>query len=432
MAGLARLFRQKGMQVSGSDLSSNRLTKELNMLGVSVTHGHHRRNIPEEVKWAVRTPAIQASNPELECLRSRHLPVYARGEVLATVANARHSVAVAGAHGKTTTSAMLLHLLRTCGVEAGYAIGGETAFPGRVADEGNPEAPFVVEADESDGTLMQYRPQVGVITHLEWDHVERFPTEASLCACYRRFALQSRTVWIREDDPLSLQVCRDHARLRRAGVSEQADLRMLDVVSSPEGVGFRFRVGEGETLTCRVPLPGEHNAWNALLSIGAGMDLGIEPQAAAAALADYAGVGRRFQRADHRGIQLIQDYAHHPTELRAVLSSVRALRPGRIWVVFQPHRFSRTRHLLREFADALAEVDQLALLPVYGAFERPEQGADSKELAECCRPCHPEVRVWEDREELLDAWMGQLERDDVLLLAGAGDIGSLWESVLAR
>lgn len=431
MAGLARLFRQQGMQVSGSDLASNRLTGELKALGVSVVAGHHRRNIPEEVKWAVRTPAIQTSNPELECLRSRHVPVYARGEVLAAVANARHSAAVAGAHGKTTTSAMVLHVLRSCGVEAGYAIGGETSFPGRVADEGDPAAPFVVEADESDGTLMLYRPQVGVITHLEWDHVERFPTEASLCACYRRFAQQSRTVWIREDDPLSVQVCRDHARLRRAGRSEKADLCMLEVTSSPQGVEFRFRV-KGEVLSCRVPLPGEHNAWNALLSIGAAMDLGVEPQTAAAALAGYAGVGRRFQRTRHRGIQLIQDYAHHPTELRAVLESVRALNPRRIWMVFQPHRFSRTRHLLQEFAAALAEADYLALLPVYGAFERPEQGADSEQLADCCRTHHPGVRVWEDRAELLDEWMGRLEPGDVLLLAGAGDIGSLWEAVPAR
>lgn len=425
MAGLARLLHQQGVPVSGSDRSGNRLTAELAERGIPVALGHARSNLPAEVHWAVRTPAVPSMNPELELLHSRHLPVFARGDVLAALANTRNTVAVAGAHGKTTTSAMLLHVLRTCGVRAGYAIGGETSFAGRVADRGDPEAPFVVEADESDGTLVRYRPRVGVITHVEWDHVERFATRGALMACYRRFAEQAGALWIREEDTDAAEVSRDLPDVRTLGSSEAADLQVTGIASSQQGVQFRI-----QGAACTVPLPGTHNAWNAAMAIAAASDCGVDVDAAAVALSTYAGVGRRFQRQVVRGVTVIQDYAHHPTELNAVLDSVRALRPARVWVAFQPHRFSRTRHLLRDFADALSCVDHLALIPVYAAFERPEQGAGSDVLAEVCRSAHPEVQVWEDRGALIAMWAEQVEEGDVLLIAGAGDVESLFTEVV--
>lgn len=427
MAGLARLLHQQGLRVSGSDRSGNRLTAALQESGVRVFTGHAREHVPESVAWGIRTPAIPASNPEVERLRSRNLPVFARGDVLAKLTRTRPTFAVAGAHGKTTTSAMLLHVLRNCGVQAGYAIGGETAFPGRVADWGDPEAPWVVEADESDGTLSGYHPETGVITHLEWDHVERFPSEKALCACYERFARQAGTLWIREEDALAAAVCDGHPRLRKVGRGTQAELQMREVSSAPEGLNFRFQ-RKGTLHEVYLPLPGEHNAWNALMAIGVACEAGVDPAAAAECLASYAGVGRRFQRKTIHGVTIIQDYAHHPTELRAVMNSVKALQPKRIWMVFQPHRFSRTRHLLREFASALTRADELALLPVYAAFEQPEQGADSESLAELCRASHPDVQVWEDRDALVTSWSDQVRAGDVVLLAGAGDIETLWGS----
>jgi UDP-N-acetylmuramate--alanine ligase len=425
MAGLARLLHQQGNRVRGTDRFANRQTHELQALGISITIGHARTHVPEDVGWAVRTPAIPAMNPEMELLRSRNIPVFARGEVLAAVANSRETLAVAGAHGKTTTSAMLLHILRTCGVRAGYAIGGETSYPGRVADAGDPEAPFVVEADESDGTLMQYRPQVGVITHIEWDHVERFPTEESLQACYQKFVDQTGALWIRDEDKAAVSISASHPKVCRAGRQPHCELQILEISSSLDGVRFRFRVDQ--ECECRIPLPGEHNAWNAALAIGAAREVGVEPASAAASLASFAGVGRRFQKKEVRGITVIQDYAHHPTELRAVLESVQALRPGRIWMVFQPHRFSRTRHLLHEFAHALAGVDHLALIPVYAAFERPEQGAGSEELADACRKNHHQVKVWKERTALVQEWNERAKSGDVILIAGAGDVEELWK-----
>lgn len=425
MAGLARLLHQQGLVVRGSDRSFHRLTDLLQAEGVAVHLGHDARNVPEEAKWGIRTPAVPAMNPEVERLRSRNAPVFARGDVLAKMANDRNTIAVAGAHGKTTTSAMLLHILRTCGVQAGYAIGGETAFPGCVADQGEPTAPFVVEADESDGTLMQYHPQIAVITHVEWDHVERFPTEQALLDCYRRFVRQSGAVWIRTGDEHAVSVCEGHDSVRTVGFGEDADLRMGDIHSTPEAVHFTFAEG----VVCEVPLPGTHNAWNALMAIGAASEVGVDLQDAAASLKTYAGVGRRFQRKNVRGVHVIQDYAHHPTEIEALMDSVKAIQPGKIWMAFQPHRFSRTQHLLQEFAEAFREVDHLALIPVYAAFERPEQGAGSDVLAEACRAIHPEVQVWEDRSALIALWKDQVSEGDVILIAGAGDVVSMWSEI---
>ena len=425
MAGLARLLIQKGVEVSGSDRTGNVLTQDLAKLGSEIFVGHKRSQLPENIQWAVRTPAVQEDNPEMEILRSRNIPVFARGDVLAAIANSRKTVAVAGAHGKTTTSAMLLHILRTCGVNAGYAIGGETAYSGLVADAGDLRAPFVVEADESDGTLMQHCPYIGILTHVEWDHVERFPTEASLCECYRRFAEQAEKIWVREEDELSVSICGDHPQVKTVGKGEHADLQVLESISSPLGVEFRFR-SQDKTIPCRVPFPGEHNAWNAALALGAARELGVELEQAAESLRSYAGVGRRFQKKHMNGVTVVQDYAHHPTEVKAVLESVAALEPRKVWCVFQPHRFSRTRHLLAEFAESLNGVDHLALIPVYGAFERPEQGADSEELAVACREKGVEVKVWEDRQALVEEWRDQVEEGDVVLIAGAGDVEELW------
>jgi UDP-N-acetylmuramate--alanine ligase len=234
----------------------------------------------------------------------------------------------------------------------------------------------VCEADESDGTLALYAPEVTVLTHIEWDHVERFRSQAALLDCYRRVVAQSGTVWIREDDTLAEQVCDRHPRVCRVGRSSDADLRLVSAVDDPEGQHIRFATGDSPH-DFRLELPGLHNAWNALMAIAVAGTVGVEPQTAAQAMGSFAGVARRFQKRTVAGVTVIQDYAHHPTELRAVLESARALRPHKLWLVFQPHRFSRTRHLLTEFAEALRGADAVALLPVYAASELPEQGVDS-------------------------------------------------------
>ena len=421
MAGLARLLLQKGFSVSGSDRHPNRLTRDLEMQGVTFYSGHDPANLKSLPDWAIRTPAVGEGNPEVDGLRNRQIPLFVRGQVLAAFANTRHGVAIAGAHGKTTTTAMLAAIVHPEG--AGYAVGGETALPGGVADAGTKEN-FVYEADESDGTLAHYAPEVGVLTHVEWDHVERFRCEDALLQCYRVFAQRCGQLWIKEGDLLAEQVCKGLAGVRRVGDSGAADLRLMEAVSDPEGQQVKFCMG-GDIYSFRILLPGHHNAWNALMAVAAAAQLGISPEQSCEALQGFKGVARRFQIEERRGIRLIQDYAHHPTEIRAVMESARALKPKRLWVVFQPHRFSRTRHLLREFSEALQGVDRLALLPVYAASEVSTQGVGTPRLAEVCRECGQRVELYESRFELQEVWVPELQAGDVVLILGAGDVEAL-------
>lgn len=426
MAGLARLLAQNGARVSGSDAAANRLTGELSALGVRIARGHRVANLQPLPDWAVRTPAVSEDNPEVAGLRARGIPVYTRGRILARYARGRSTLAVAGAHGKTTTAAMLAWILREAGVDCGYAIGGETALPGRVADAGSSPW-FVCEADESDGTLVHYAPNVGVVTHVEWDHPERFSTPAAICRCYRHFAHRCEGLWIRADDAEARHLFRDHPRVRRVGGDPDAAMQLVEQTDDPRGQDIQVAVA-GVVHGGRLGLPGRHNAWNALMALGAAGDAGVGPEAALAALAGFPGVGRRFEMREAGGVRVVRDYAHHPTEIRAFLQSARALRPRRILMVFQPHRFSRTRRLLEAFVQSFEGVDRLDLLPVYAASELPSQGADSAELAEACRRrLSMPVELWNRRRDLVEALAGGVMEGDLVAVVGAGDVGALQE-----
>jgi UDP-N-acetylmuramate--alanine ligase len=428
MAGLARLLMQAGFTVSGSDTASHRLTELLADEGAAVFRGHSARNVPESVDWAVRTPAVGEDNPELQTLRGRQVPVFARGEVLAALSRSRRTIAVAGAHGKTTTAAMLTHLLRGAGLNCGYAIGGETAFPGVVADRGVSDW-FVCEADESDGTLVHYAPAVGVLTHVEWDHVERFGSEAALLDCYRRFVSRCGMVILRGGDAMARRVTERHPRVM---ILREDSVRM-QTVDDPSGQWVQA-VLDGEAVSFRLPLPGIHNAWNAVMALAAARQTGRDWQTLVQAFRGFASVGRRFERVRAGGIELVHDYAHHPTEIRAVLCSARALRPKRLVVAFQPHRFSRTRHLLTEFAEAFRGVDALHLLPVYAASEARELGVDSDALRTACAAELREERVQMhgSAEALIESVRKGLAIGDVFLIVGAGDIQEVFVRMRAE
>ncbi len=423
MAGLARLLLQAGFKVSGSDHQSNRLTESLAKEGVRIYHGHHPNHVRDLPDWAIRTPALGEGNPEVDFLRANQIPVMVRGQVLAAYSKQRCCIAVAGAHGKTTTSAMLASLLYTAGNGAGYAVGGETQLPGRVADVGDGKT-LVLEADESDGTLVYYRPEVGILTHVEWDHVERFRSEEALLQCYRKFVQQCGEVWIREGDMLAEKVCRDISNLRRVGESEKADLRLMSIEQDADGQRVCFQL-EDYKHSFWIPIPGKHNAWNGLMALAGALYLGVPVSDACDALSLFKGVARRFQKIEKNGRLFIQDYAHHPTEIRAVMASAKALDAKRIWLVFQPHRFSRTRHLLDDFVRSFAGADRLALLPVYAASELSSQGVGSELLAEQCREKYGKVDVFADRAALIQKWTPDLRKGDVVLIVGAGDIEAL-------
>ncbi len=427
MAGVARLLQQMGCEISGSDVAKNRLTASLEASGGTLFYGHRVANVEREIAWAVRTPAVSEWNPEVMNLRARGVPVYSRGNVLAALCNRRKTIAVAGAHGKTTTSAMLAWILTHCGLEPGYVIGGETALPGWVADLGG-EGPLVVEADESDGTLVAYQPHTSILTHLEWDHPERFPTEEALWKCYQRFIDQSGSIWIRGDDQCARHLTQHRPDVNVVGLQPGCDLQLLQQRDHPDGQDFTFCV-QGRRLQGALTLPGLHNTWNALMALGASFEEGATPEQALDALSRFPSVARRFQLRESNGVWVVQDYAHHPTEIRAVMTSLAARKAPRLRVVFQPHRYSRTLRLLKEFADAFSGVSTLDLLPVYAASESPSLGVDSDVLAEACRERGIHTKCWHHPSSLLQELNSTAVEGDLIALLGAGDIVTLFEQI---
>ena len=416
MAGLAFLLKRKGLRVSGCDVSETPRTRWLASCGIPVARGHDPAHLADADALVV-TPAVPPDAPELQAARARGLDVRCRGAVLADCVNAAFGVAVCGTHGKTTTATFAAKLLAALGDAPSWCIGGETgAMP--VAGAGAPDAPLVVEADESDGTLALYRPRVLVLNAVDFDHLEHFASPDAYFDCYRA-ALRGTTdaVIACADHPRALALAREAVapgvRLVTFGFAPGADVRAADWP----------RLGE--------LVLGRHNVLNALAALAVARVLGHADDAIAAALpATLAELpDRRFQQV-WPSPPVYTDYAHHPAELACAVGMARALRPKRLRVLFQPHRHSRTKALLDDFPPAFAAADEVVLIPVYAAFEPPLPGGDVADLYKAFRdrPDAPPAQHLLLARSAEEAWRHvflTLEPGDLVLLAGAGDIVNL-------
>lgn len=416
MAGLAFLLKRKGLRVSGCDVSETPRTRWLASCGIPVARGHDPAHLADADALVV-TPAVPPDAPELQAARARGLSVRCRGAVLADCVNAAFGVAVCGTHGKTTTATFAAKLLAALGDAPSWCIGGETgAMP--VACAGTPDAPLVVEADESDGTLALYRPRVLVLNAVDFDHLEHFASPDAYFDCYRA-ALRGTTdaVIACADHPRALALAREAVapgvRLVTFGFAPGADVRAADWP----------RLGE--------LVLGRHNVLNALAALAVARVLGHADDAIAAALpAALAELpDRRFQQV-WPSPPVYTDYAHHPAELACAVGMARALRPKRLRVLFQPHRHSRTKALLADFPPAFTEADEVVLIPVYAAFEPPLPGGDVADLYKAFRdrPDAPPAQRLLLARSAEEAWRHvflTLEPGDLVLLAGAGDIVNL-------
>ncbi len=434
MAGVAYLLARRGWRVSGCDAQANALADWLRAAGVAVAEGH----APEHLEGSSRvivTPAVSASEPELIAACARGVPVFRRGEVLASLLSQGRGVAVCGAHGKTTTACFSTRLLQELGAEPGWCIGGATRRLGGVAGGGKGGV-LVAEADESDGTLALYRPAVTVLTNIDLDHLEHFDGEAALLACFREAVARTRE---------GVAVCRDNARAWQVaqaaavpvlsyGFSDAAELRARNVCVDAASVAFDV-VYQGRSWgRVRLGVSGRHNVLNALGAAAAALLLGHAPEAVFAALAGACDElpGRRFEAvADVPGFRFIADYAHHPAELKAAVEMARVQRPARLIVVFQPHRFTRTLALGPDFPEAFAAADAVILLPVYAASEALLEGGDICDLYAHFRRLRPDlpVRLARSREEAWQCLRHELRPGDLLLLAGAGDVIEMAELI---
>jgi UDP-N-acetylmuramate--alanine ligase len=404
MSGLALVAQALGAHVTGSDQAESSYLGRLRAAGLGPTLGHDAANLPDGAEVVVST-AITDENPELAAARDRGATVLHRGDLLAEVTRLRRTIAVAGTHGKTTTASMAVHVLAETGRDPSYLVGGEVRSTGTNAAWGEGEW-LVVEADESDRSFLKLAPEVAVITNVELDHHATFATLGELEEAFAQFAASARVVISEVEEPA-------------------VELVPLGSRFSALGADFELAV------------PGRHNALNALAATLACREAGVDPVDAAAALRSFSGAGRRFEPhgAGPRGSQVYDDYAHHPTEVRATIEAARTLDAERIIACFQPHLYSRTRHLARDFGKALALADVSVVLDVYRARERPEDfpGVSGWLVAAATadaaggRPVYWTPR----REEAEGLLRAELREGDVLLTMGAGDVDSVARALTA-
>ena len=416
MAGVARLLAARGLAVTGCDGGAPRTLAWLRSCGIPATTGHDPAHL-ENVDWAIFSPALQPGHPERVAAESRGLPIYRRGQVLPVLAERWKTVAVSGTHGKTTTSSMIAHVLRSCGADPSWCIGGELPPDGAPAGIGKSEW-LAIEADESDGTLAHYAPEIAVVTNVEFDHMEHFASKEAMVECFRAFARQAKAVVYCADDPEAARIGAEIGGVSY-GFAAGADFRAENLETGPAGSRFAVR-GHAVSL----PLPGRHNVANALAALAACDRCGIALDAAAAALAGFALPKRRFELvAEARGIRIVADYAHHPSEIRALIDAAKQAGAGRIWAVFQPHRYTRTRALGAEFPPAFDGVAGVILAPVYAASEPSQAGGTSEDLLKhFWRHGGPPTELAQDLEAAAALVAARWKSGDWVLVVGAGDV----------
>jgi len=433
MSGIAEVLLTLGYEVSGSDAVDSATTRRLATLGASIHHGHSGTHV-EGADAIVVSSAIALDNPERVAARAQRIPVVPRAEMLAELMRFRRGIAVAGTHGKTTTTSLVASVLSEGGMDPTFVIGGQLLAAGANARLGQGRW-LVAEADESDGSFLRLNPQIAVVTNIDADHLENYGGDfnrlrAAFSEFLHRLPFYGLAVLCIDDPEVAALAATMPRHILGYGFADAADVRASDVVQDGGRTRFTLHLPGAAPQPVLLNLPGRHNVLNALAAAAIGSELDIGADVIAAALARFHGVGRRFNQlgelAFGRGkALLVDDYGHHPRELQAVFDAARAGWPRRRLVVaFQPHRYSRTRDLLDDFAQVLSGVDALLLCEVYAAGEAPIVGADAKALARAIRArgrIDP-VLVGPARE--LPALLPDVLADgDLLLLLGAGDIG---------
>ena len=420
MSGWASVAAELGATVSGSDAADSRILAALRERGIEAKAGHCASNLPTvDGTEVVRSSAIPDSNPELIAARERGLPVMERAELLAELTALRRTIAVAGAHGKTTTTSMVAQLLIECGLDPGYLIGGELRSSGRNAAWGSGEW-LVVEADESDRSMLSLNVEVAVVTNVELDHHDNYRSLAELREVFRSF-LSKPAAAVIPNSPELLE-------LRGDLPVTAVEIDSLELRSG--GSQFDWR---GQQVTLNVA--GAHNAGNALAALEAALLAGVDQDDAVRAIASFSGVGRRFEELgrSESGALIIDDYAHHPTEIAATIAAARTLGSKRVVAVFQPHLYSRTERLAAEFGRALAAADVVCVLDVYGAREKQVDfpGVDGRLIAAAVADAGSgkEVLWLPDFSDALARLKLRLRADDSCLILGAGDVRSLGEDL---
>jgi UDP-N-acetylmuramate--alanine ligase len=426
MSGIAEVLLNLGYRVSGSDLKASDTTRRLATLGGRMVEGHAREHV-EDVDVVVVSSAVRRDNPEVLEARARKIPVIPRAEMLAELMRLKYGIAIAGSHGKTTTTSMAAHLLAHAGLDPTAVVGGKVNAFGSNAKLGKGDL-MVVEADESDGSFLHIPPTIAIVTNVDPEHLDHWKTPEALRAGFLAFV--NRVPFY----GLAI-LCLDHPgvqsllpdvekRFVTYGEAPQADYRAARIEVSGHQVAFDALRGEQPLGRFAVAMVGRHNALNALAVVALGDELGIPTEVTRAALASFAGVQRRFTvRGEAGGVTVVDDYGHHPAEVKATLRGAREAFGRRVVCVFQPHRYTRTRDLLADFATAFNDADVLLLTEIYAAGEEPIPGATGAALADAIRAHgHKDVTLVPERARLAAAARERVRAGDLVLTLGAGDV----------
>lgn len=428
LSAIARVLHARGIRISGCDRQTGPEVARLQQLGIPVHLGHGPQHL-KGVTLVLRSSAVPPDHPEVQAARERDIPVLTRNRFLPWLTQGYRSLAVAGTHGKTTTTAMLAWALLRLGRDPSYIVGGTPVNTGVNGYAGSGPY-FVIEADEYDHMFLGLEPYAGILTYVDYDHPDFFPDQESYLQAFRaflqRFPQDALLVFWHEDARARELVAQaSHLRARSFGLEEGADYRAVEVQPTPQGTRFRLVYRGRALVPVTLSLPGTHNVRNALAVLALLHGLGEEVQAAARALAEFQGVERRFTWHQPRpGWVLVNDYGHHPVEIQATLEAVRQRFPNHtVWAVWQPHTYSRTLRLLPQFAQALRGVDGLVLLPVYPAREQPPPGFHQEQVIRAV--AHPKGVQAENWDQAVEILLQQARPPVVVVLFSAGDAPAL-------
>lgn len=435
MSGIAEVLLNLGYKVSGSDLRASDITERLAGLGAEIGIGHTAENL-RNVNVVVISSAVHDDNPEVAEAKRLHVPVIPRAEMLAELMRMKYGIAIAGTHGKTTTTSMAASILGHAGIDPTIVIGGKLNAIGTNARLGQGKF-LVAEADESDGSFLVLSPTIAVVTNVDADHLDHYSGIEEIKDTFAEFInkipFYGLAVLCLDDPNIREILPRVKKRYMTYGLSAQADIRATHVVHDGFSTSFvahykGYRLGE-----VKFSMPGAHNVLNALACIAVGLELDLPFVAIQEGFAKFSGVGRRFTvKGEPNGVMIVDDYGHHPAEIRATLAAARLGWPERrIVAVFQPHRFTRTNELFNEFVTAFYDADVLILTDIYAAGEQPIEGATSERLAqEVLRHGQKDVNWISDREKIPEYLAGVVKSGDIVITLGAGNIWQQGEALL--
>jgi len=436
MSGIAEVLLNLGYKVTGSDMKESDTTERLKKLGSEISIGHHARNVTSP-HVVVISSAVKNDNVEVIAAREKQIPVIPRAEMLAELMRLKYGVAIAGAHGKTTTTSMVATVLAAGGIDPTVVIGGKLNSLGTNAKLGQGEF-LVAEADESDGSFLKLSPTIGVVTTIDEEHLDYYKDINEIKEAFLTFInkvpFYGASILCLDQPHIQALIPLVQKRYQTYGMSSQADYQARDIALKPFGSTFKVLNHTQDLGRFELSVPGVHNISNSLAAIAVARELEVDLEVIRKALKDFSGVQRRFQiKGEVGGITIVDDYGHHPTEVKATLAAAARGMERRVVVVFQPHRYTRTQHLLEEFFTAFNQADILVVMDIYAAGEKPIPGVSGRALYEGIKTHgHKDVTFISDREKIVEHMVSVLKTGDLMITLGAGDVWKLGEQVVER